>query len=68
MTNCQVHLPECTLRGLHEALDAERDLDRETETLGAWEAMFDSAYDDGDEFGDYDGELTFADNTGAYFK
>ena len=59
-TDCARNINKCALKGLLADLAMNADDDREALTNEAWAEMHREAETSGDEFGDYDGPLSWA--------
>jgi hypothetical protein len=58
--DCATHVKTCGLKGLLADLALNADDDREKITEDAWAELLEQAEVNGDEFGDYDGPLTWS--------
>jgi hypothetical protein len=59
-TDCARNIAHCALKGLLAELALNRDDDREQLAQESWDEMLADAVENGDEFYDYDGPLTWA--------
>lgn len=56
---CQAHRNTCALKGVLSQLQRDADDDREAMSLESWEESMTEGMEQGDEFWDYDGPLSW---------